>query len=275
MAVLFALGSAVTIGIADIFGSLAGKPGRVLAPSLWILLIGAPGLIALGFLIDGDIIAVDMGYGSLAGFASASALLLLYTGYSRTSIGVVAPTTAVVGAAVPVGAGFVIDGAPSTLVVIGLGFGFAAILLIGWSPDGDKSSTRLALMLGVGSGIGFGIMAVCLGSTSEDSGVWPALATRAVAATTLAIGGTLMSRPRMPFAHTWKYIVPAAVLASIGVAMFTLAAQLDVTVAGLLVQGAFAVTVVGGVLLYGERSSVMQRVGFGVGAVSLLFVSLG
>ena len=89
----------------------------------------------------------------------------------------------------------------------------------------------MAVALGVGSGIGFGVMAVLLGFTSEESGVWPALATRLIAAGTLAVGGLAMKRPHLPHAHTWKFIVPAAVLASVGIALFTLSAQRDVTIA--------------------------------------------
>ena len=111
------------------------------------------------------------------------------------------------------------------------------------------------MVLGVGSGLGFGVMAVLLGFTSEDAGVWPALATRVVAAATLAVGGLAMKRQHLPHAHTWKYIVPAAALASVGIALFTLSAQRDVTIAGLLVQTAFAVTIIGGVILYKEKSS--------------------
>ena len=264
------------IGVADIFGSLAGRAGRVLAPSMWMLLFGAPGLMVLGVVLDGDLIARDMAIGAVAGLASALALLLLYTGYSRTSIGIVAPTVAVVSAAVPVSVGIIVDGAPSTIAVIGIIVGLAAIVLIGWAPDpttADKN--RLAVVLGIGSGIGFGVMAVLLGFTSQDAGVWPALATRLIAAATLAVGGLVMKRPHLPYANTWKFIVPGAVLASVGIALFTLSAQRDVTLAGLLVQSAFAVTIVGGVILYGERSSVSQRVGFVAGAAALVFISVG
>jgi len=264
------------IGVADIFGSLAGRAGRVLAPSMWMLLFGVPGLIVLGLLVDGDVIARDMSIGAVAGLASALALLLLYTGYSRTSIGIVAPTVAVVSAAVPVTVGIIVDGAPSAIVVIGIFVGLAAIVLIGWAPDAKAAgNTRLAVALGAGSGIGFGVMAVLLGFTSEDAGVWPALATRVIAAATLAVGGLVLRRPHLPYAYTWKYIVPGAVLASIGIGLFTLSAQRDVTIAGLLVQSAFAVTIIGGVILYGERSSVSQRLGFVAGAVALVFISLG
>ena len=276
MAILLALGSGLIIGVADIFGSLAGRAGRVLAPSMWMLLFGAPGLMVLGVVLDGDLIARDMAIGAVAGLASALALLLLYTGYSRTSIGIVAPTVAVVSAAVPVSVGIIVDGAPSTIAVIGIIVGLAAIVLIGWAPDpttADKN--RLAVVLGIGSGIGFGVMAVLLGFTSQDAGVWPALATRLIAAATLAVGGLVMKRPHLPYANTWKFIVPAAVLASVGIALFTLSAQRDVTIAGLLVQSAFAVTIIGGVILYGERSSVSQRVGFVAGAAALIFISVG
>jgi len=74
---------------------------------------------------------------------------------------------------------------------------------------------------------------------------------------------------------TWRYVFAAGVFASVAVACFTLAAQDDLAVAGLLIQMGYGVSVLGGVLLFGERSLPTQKLGFAAAIVSVVLISVG
>jgi EamA domain-containing membrane protein RarD len=60
-----------------------------------------------------------------------------------------------------------------------------------------------------------------------------------------------------------------------GILMFTLAAQQNLTISGLLLQMAYGVSALLAILFLGERSTTTQRFGFVAAATAIVLVSVG
>lgn len=271
-----ALGSALLIGVGDFFGTLAARRGRVLAATLWVMLTSALPIILIAVLLGGDPSSTDYLYGTLAGLAGGAGLLTLYAGYAHTSIGIVGPITAVVSAVLPVSVGIAIGDQVGSLVVVGIVLGIGAVALVGWKPDtGGRHAASTAIVYGVGAGIGFGLMATLLGLTAESAGALPVIPTRIASALLLVAIAAFRKIPFRPARGSWRYIPIAAVGSAGGMLLFTLAAQQNLTISGLLLQMAYAVSALLAIIFLDERSTVVQRIGFSAAVLAIVFVSVG
>ena len=101
--------------------------------------------------------AMDVVWSVLGGMAGGIGITALYHGLAVGRMGVVAPITAVFAALIPVGAGIVLEGIPTPLVLFGIGLAIAGVILV--SQVGDErpgppspSGFRFAFVAGVGLG---------------------------------------------------------------------------------------------------------------------------
>ncbi|MGD2043056.1 MAG: hypothetical protein PVJ28_05340 [Acidimicrobiia bacterium] len=276
MVVALALGAALSIGIGDFFGTLAARHGRVLAATLWVMITSGLLIVPIAIGFGGSPTTLDYVFGALAGLGGGLGLLTLYAGYATTSVGIVGPIAAVVSVGLPVSVGIAIGDPVGSLALAGIVIGVAAVALIGWKPDtGGRHDPRTATLYGIGAGIGFGVMATMLGVTNEGAGLLPVIPTRIVSGALLV--GIALSRklPLTPVGASWRYI-PGAMLGSVGgILMFTLAAQQNLTISGLLLQMAYGVSALLAILFLGERSTTTQRFGFVAAATAIVLVSVG
>jgi drug/metabolite transporter (DMT)-like permease len=108
---------------------------------------------------------------------------LLYRALSIGTMSVVAPTTAVCAAVIPVILAILLGERPSTQACGGIVLACLAIALISRS-DSSTSETRArrqpnaAIGLALTSGVAVGLFFFCLAQTSRDAGVWPLIAGR-------------------------------------------------------------------------------------------------
>ncbi|MEZ4592534.1 MAG: EamA family transporter, partial [Chloroflexota bacterium] len=122
LAVAYGLASAAVWGAGDFSGGFATRRGNVYTVVLLSQVVGLVGLLGLALLLEGPLPPVrDLLFGALAGLAGVVGVLALYTGLARGRMGVVAPTTAVLSAAIPVIVGIVTEGIPPILVLVGFG----------------------------------------------------------------------------------------------------------------------------------------------------------
>lgn len=98
----------------------------------------------------------DLGWSAVIGVAGVIGMTSLYRGLAVGRMGVVAPTTGVLGALIPVAAGFVIEGVPSPFTIVGIVAALLAVVLVTRSPghDDDRpSGIRWALLAATGIGV--------------------------------------------------------------------------------------------------------------------------
>ena len=115
----------------------------------------------------------------------AVGLALLYEGYKVSSIGLIAPTSAVLLGLVPVLDSIRKGDRPSSFAWIGMALGIAAIGMATYRP-GEPGKAKTALLFGAGSGLMFGMAFALFDYTSKESGLTPVLIQRLSAGAILA-----------------------------------------------------------------------------------------
>ncbi|MGK2947897.1 MAG: EamA family transporter [Acidimicrobiales bacterium] len=188
MAILLALGSAVTYGIGDFCGGLATRRATAAAVLLWSHLLGF-GLLGLGaVVVSSEPTGRDLALGSLGGLAGAAGVGLLYQALAIGPMSVVAPITALLAAAVPVLAGFAQGERPAALALGGMALALAAIVMVSAEGGGSLRPKDLrGVTFALGAGLGFGLFFVALSYTGDDSGLWPLVTARLTSVTLLTV----------------------------------------------------------------------------------------
>jgi hypothetical protein len=96
------------------------------------------------------------------GIASAGGLALLYRGFARGCIGVVAPSSGLVAVCVPVVADITLFNPTTNLQATGLALCAVSVVLLGAAPP-DRPSVGTSLASGLLSGFGFGLADLAVG----------------------------------------------------------------------------------------------------------------
>ena len=138
LAVLLGLSVAVTYGTGDFFGGMATARSRPSVVVLWSQLGGLVGIAALAPLAGGRPSAGDLVRGSLAGVAGLGGLVLFYRALAGGRMAVVAPTSAVAAAVVPVAVGLATGERVGLLGVAGIGAALTGVVLV---SRGEESAT--------------------------------------------------------------------------------------------------------------------------------------
>lgn len=189
--------SALLYGIADFSGGFAAGRSRLLPVLVLSQLLGT--LIALTALLvmgQGAPSMKDLLWGFLAGLTGSMGLFMLYGGIAKSIVAIVSPTSAVVGAIIPVLFGVVLGERPSNTALLGSTLCLPAILLLTWESGAEeqhRQSIKSALVYGVLAGLGFGVFFTTLSRCSPQSGVWPLVAAR-VASITAFVVAMIVSR---------------------------------------------------------------------------------
>jgi drug/metabolite transporter (DMT)-like permease len=260
-AVVFGLASALSWGAGDFSGGLATKR----APVFGVLAIGhGIGLLLLIVLalVWGEALpsTTYLGWGLAAGLAGAVGLASLYRALAVGQMGMVAPLSAVLTAALPALFGVLTQGMPGALKLVGFGLALLGIWLI--AGTSASVGARDGLGLAVVAGCGFGLFFILVHRAGASAVFWPLAAARIgslALVLPIAIGRHQFLRPDL------RLLVPvllAGVLDVAGNAFFVLASQAGrLDVAAILASLYPASTVLLAALLLGERVRRVQAVG--------------
>ncbi len=183
---LLALASAVLYGSADFFGGLTARRANTIATVIWSQFAGLVLLLlVLPFLPNATVSSRDWIWGFTAGFSGGIGVAFLYRALAVGTMAVVAPTTAVIAAMIPVLFAFATGERLRPLTFLGVGLALVAIFLVSRppaSPDAIFETTRSGWPPGFGlallSGISVGIFFLSLARTSMAAGMWPLIAAR-------------------------------------------------------------------------------------------------
>ena len=277
MPIALAFACAVVYGIADYCG---GRSSRS-APSVAVGLIGQLSSLVLGLaavLIVGTAwpAARELGWGALAGCASAVALVSFYHALSRGSMTVVAPITAVTSAVLPVVFGLVRGERPTFIAYIGMALAVVAVALVSGAIGVRHAVTaRSTLMYAFAAGVGFAVIFIALGETKAASGIWPLVAARAMSV--VIIGTVALSSRTAVRGHgsVWRLAALAGVLDMSANFIYLLAVRRGLLSIVVVVVALYPVSTV--VLAFGldnERVSRSQAVGMLMAVGALVLVSI-
>lgn len=200
MTVQFALPAAVSFGVADFAGGLATRRScGTLAVITFAQFAGAAVLLPALMLVPGRPSVAAAGAGALAGLAGSVGLVWYFRGLARGPMGVVAPLAALTSAGLPLVVGVAAGESTGPVTVCGVAVALLAIVLATAGSRHDRAATS-GVLLGIGSGVGFGVFFVALNAAPPDSGLWPLLAAKVAS---VAVFGSLMLARRTSIDATW------------------------------------------------------------------------
>ena len=128
---------------------------------------------------------MDLFWSVLCGVVGGIGITALYHGLAVGRMGVVAPVTGVIAALIPVVAGIVLEGVPSTLTLVGIALAIVAVVLV--SRVSDESSGPSGVPFALVAGVGIGLFSVFLAQISDGHAFGPLAVIRLVEVVVLGI----------------------------------------------------------------------------------------
>ena len=277
MAVLLALASAVLWGGSDFLGGLASR--RATAQAV-VFGSQASGLVVLFLLLPwfgGSPSAADLWLGAAAGAAGGAGLVIFYRAMAAGVMSVVAPTTGVCAAAVPVLTGLALGERIGVAAAVGIVLALVAVLLV--AAEGGLSSLRsvrpASLVPALTAGVMFGLFFVLLHRTHPGAELAPLVSARA--ASVLLVGAAaLVGRRSLRMSYR---VLPAVVIAGIGDmtanALYLVATQHgQLAITGVLASLYPASTVLLAQLVLRERLVRTQAAGLAAAVAAVVLIAL-
>jgi drug/metabolite transporter (DMT)-like permease len=137
---------------------------------------------------------VALAWGAVTGITGAFGIAALYKGLSIGQMGIVAPVASVITAVLPVTYGFVIEGVPSRVQLLGFGIAVLSIWLI--TRAGEGGGSREGLGLAVLAGLMFGLFLTSGKEAGRYAVLWPLVSARV--ASTVVMFAIVLFSPRDP-----------------------------------------------------------------------------
>jgi drug/metabolite transporter (DMT)-like permease len=199
----------------------------------------------------------------------------LYRGLAVGRMGVVAPTTGVLGAAIPVVFGFAVEGVPQPMAVAGIVAALVAVVLVTRAPGHGTdrpSGVEWALLAGIAIG-GFNI---CIGQFQGASPFGLLVIIRLLQAAMMVLLIVLWRQPwRLPRDVVPKVVV-VGLLDMVGNAAFIVAAQVGALAIATVLASLYPVTtVVLAIVILHERLTGSHVAGIGLTAVAITLIAVG
>ncbi|TDC57866.1 multidrug DMT transporter permease [Actinomadura sp. KC345] len=274
--VSLALASALSYGVADVWGGLLSRRADFRAVALLGQAGGLVCAVAAALLVPAPgVTGADLGWGALSGVGTGAAMVFLYRGISNGNMSVVVPVSAVGGVALPVVAGVAFLGdRPSAPAWAGIAVVLPALWLVSRSRSEDHGRVRAALLNGLVASCGIGIQYLALAQAGGDAGLWPVAAGRVAAVLAIApMAGS--PQCRLPSGKTWLWSALNGALATVALVFYLLATREQLVVIAVVLSSLYPVVpVLLGVTALRERLSAAQAAGLAGAGVAVVLLTL-
>ncbi|MEP7287710.1 MAG: DMT family transporter [Chloroflexota bacterium] len=273
--VVFGLAAAAAWGGGDFSGGLASRRTSVTGVVIVSYTVGFLLLIFLALLRSEPLPSgADLFWGIAAGLAGVVGLTAFYRALAIGQMGILAPVTGVLSAALPVAAGIVTQGLPGTIRLIGFGLALISVWFISRSEEHEgKGSRPIGLGLAILAGIGFGAFLTLIAQVSPTAVFWPLAAARAASITFMLIVATISRQKWIPPRGLLPLLVLGGSLDSIANAFYVLATQAGrLDVAAVLSSLYPASTVLLAALILKERMSRIQITGVATALMAIVLI---
>lgn len=275
LGIVFALTSACVWGGGDFCGGLAARRNNQFQVLVLSALSGIVLLVVCAALRQEALPSLrGAGFAMLAGLFGALGIAALYRALSMGFTASVAPTAAVIGAALPVAFSALTESLAPVTRMAGFGLAFLGIWLLSQSTAGEKSVSRQGLLLAVLAGVGFGGFFILVAQANFGQVFTPLIITRSV---TLLTGLLLVRVNRLPLPGLKSN--PVALLAGLldagGNVFFVLAKQFTrLDVAAVLSSLYLALTVILASIVLKEKVTRGQWIGLVVCLAATVMITL-
>jgi drug/metabolite transporter (DMT)-like permease len=273
LAIVYGLSSAVIWGAGDFSGGFATKRNNVYSVIIVSQLVGGTLLIGLALFLAEKIPSLDnLLWGGIAGISGAIGLVALYRGLACGRMGIVAPVSAVVTAALPVIVALFREGLPALSQLLGFGIAIISVWFLSRSGDNAKIQMR-ELYLPVMAGLGFGLFFILIDRVSENAILWPLAAARIASISLMSIIITVRQQGEMPTRNHLPVIALVGIFDTGGNTFFALATRVGrLDISAILGSLYPAATVLLAWLILKERLMYQQWIGViaALGAIILI-----
>lgn len=278
-----ALLAAIGYGTADFVGGTGARRAPTMSIVFSGQVIGAAAMLVVGLASPGTPTLAHFAWALLAGLGSAAGSIFLLRGLSRGRMAVVAPTSAVGAAVLPVVVGLAGGERPVTLVWIGLVLAIPGIWLVSRHvPDGTGASSeassagRGAFVDGLLGGLGFGVLFVALGQVPQTAGTLPLALNQLTGAVVTVVVATAVQQTWRPSRPAAGWGVTSGLLGVSGSLAFVEASHLaDLGVVAVLASLYPAVTVLLARAVLSERLGAGQRLGLVFCSAAVALIAAG
>jgi drug/metabolite transporter (DMT)-like permease len=189
-------------------------------------------------------------------------------------MGVVAPVTGVIAAALPVVAGIAVAGFPANTVLVGIVLALAAVVLVSRVPG--EPGRRSGLEFGLGAGLGIGCFNIVISLLPDGSVFGPLVFMKLSAAIVIALIVVLGRRPWRVPGRTLPIVLAVGVFDMGGNALYVLATQAGrLDVAATLSSLYPVTTILLAVILLGERVTRSHAIGIAAAIAAIGLISAG
>ncbi len=198
MPIALALMTAIVYGTSDFLGGLAGRRTATFGVLIWAQFIGMLTLASVLPVLGGHVLSGDLWWGALSGVAGVAAIGMLYRGLAIGTMGIVSPTSAVLGASIPLIYGIALRGErPTALACAGIVGALTAVVCVSSGPRASRSrGLPPGIVEGLLAGVGFGTYFILLAQTHTAAGLIPLLVARAASVILLVAAGLAFGGPR-------------------------------------------------------------------------------
>lgn len=272
--VFFGLAASLCWGSGDFSGGLASRRANASSVVITAYAIGFVLLVALALIWKEPYpSSLDIVWGGLAGLAGAIGLIAFYSALATGRMGIAAPVSALLTAALPVLFSVFTEGLPSLLQLSGFALALLAIGLIS-RPErvkGRPEGIGLALL----AGCGFGCFFILISRVSHAEIFWPLAVARCISVLFLLIVMWIRRQPALPRMNVIPLVLLAGILDAIGNVFFVLAAHVGrLDVASVLSSLYPAATVLLAAILLKERVTRVQAIAILLALIAVPLISV-
>jgi drug/metabolite transporter (DMT)-like permease len=274
LSALFGLASAASWGAGDFCGGLAAKRTTIFRVVIGSQLAGVVMLAVAAIVFhDGAPSASSILWSCVAGLFGVTGLLSLYKALAVGRMGLAAPVSGVISAAIPVVAGGVLQGMPGGLRLAGFAVALVGVWLV---ATNEHAPVRIGdLGLPIAAGVGFGAFIVIIASASGRGVFWPLVAARIASLTVLVVIAAVRRELHAPGLRNAPIVAASGVFDAGGNAFLVLAAHAGrLDVAAVLSSMYPATTVLLAWLALGERLTAWQLAGLAAVLSAIVMLSL-
>jgi len=273
--IIYALISAVVWGTGDFSGGVATRTHsqfQVLA------IMSVPGIVIIAliaFIIGETTVPIkDILWATSAGISGALGIAALYRGLSMGNAASVAPTAAVIGAALPAGFGCLFIGMPEAAQIAGFIIAILGIWFVSRPPDSHARANNTGLLLAILAGSGFGVFFILIGQV-EHGRVFAPLVIAKITALILALVILKARREGIPSLGSNPIALLAGLFDAGGNVFYMLAKQYTrIDVAAVLASMYPSVTVILASIILHEKVSASQWRGVALCVAAIALIGL-
>jgi drug/metabolite transporter (DMT)-like permease len=261
-------------GVADFGGGLSSRR----APVLGVLLGSQLASLAVGLPIfalsnEPAMRPLDLGIAAFGGVLGATGLAFLYRGLSVGRMGVVAPVAAVLTATLPVAFGFLTEGIPSWLAILGIVFAAMSVVLVSRAPE-SADGRPSGLAYGLAAGSIFAMFTISASQLADDLIIGPVVVIRIVSVVSIATWLLVRRQPWRVERRLWPALVAIGVIDMSATASYLMAISIGpLAIAAILGSLYPVVTAILAAFVLRERVTPIHAVGILAAGVAVVLIA--